>query len=193
MPSACLSALYHSTHNSAHLFTLYIHLNMASGLIFDPLALLRAIPLASSTGTLVCATGEHIHNSAWVQPELRGKSNSLLPRWYSYVFPRGVSLVLVLNLTSIGSAVANLLTSGPRPRPLPLSRTTFYWAGLFSAVSHLLFVPWVAPRIQRIVEDLEGEREPTREMEAWLGYHHIRMLLADAPAWLAFVGAVLVQ
>ncbi|PLB47371.1 putative integral membrane protein [Aspergillus steynii IBT 23096] len=166
---------------------------MASGLIFDPLALLRVIPLASSTGTLVCATGELTHNSAWTQPDMRKKGDSLLPRWYSYVFPRTVSLVLVLNLTSIGSAAANLLTSGPRPRPWPLSRITFYWAGLFSAISHLVFVPWVAPRIQRIVEDLEGEREPTQEMEAWLGYHRIRMLLADAPAWLAFVGAVLVQ
>ncbi|KAA8643924.1 hypothetical protein EYZ11_006411 [Aspergillus tanneri] len=165
---------------------------MASGLILDPLALLRVLPFASSTGTLVCATGELIHNGGFVQPELRRQGNSTLPQWYAYVFPRGVSLVLLLNLTTIGSTVANLITS-PRARPLPLSRATFYWTGLVSAIGHLCFVPWVAPRIQRIVEDTRGEGEPTREMQAWLGYHRIRMLVADFPAWLALVGAVLIR
>lgn len=163
---------------------------MASGLIFDPLQLLRVAPLATSTGSLVHALVELFSNSAFLQPSIRKPSDAVLPKWYSYVFNRQIVSVLALNLTTISTGISNILLSRSRSA-LPLSRTTFYWAGVAGAVAHLFFVPFVAPRIQRIVED-SNANGPTVDMEDWLGFHRIRMLVADLPAWLAFAGAVMV-
>ncbi|KAF7179666.1 hypothetical protein CNMCM7691_008715 [Aspergillus felis] len=164
---------------------------MASGLIFDPLQLLRVAPLATSTGSLVHALVELFSNSAFVQPSIRKSSDAVLPKWYTYIFNRQIVSVLALNLATISTGVSNILLSRSRSA-LPLSRTTFYWAGVAGAVAHLFFVPFVAPRIQRIVED-SNENGATVEMEEWLGFHRIRMLIADLPAWLAFAGAVMVK
>ncbi|KAF7596956.1 hypothetical protein BBP40_011322 [Aspergillus hancockii] len=164
---------------------------MASGRIVDPSSLLRVIPLATSTGSLVLATSELIFYSGLVQPPIRKKSDSILPSYWTYVFPRGVSLVLALNLTTISASICNIFKKGSRAGPLPLSRTTFYWAGLVGAIGHLVFVPFVAPPIQRMIGNTDPEHETSKDMEIWLGIHRVRMLVADLPAWLAFVGAIL--
>lgn len=103
-------------------------------------------------------------------------------------------IVLTLNLGTISASAANILLDRRRLGASitglnSLSRTTFYWAGLVAAIGHLVFVPWVAGPVQRIVED-EGENAPG-EMEKWLGVHKVRMLVADFPAWLAFIGAAM--
>ncbi|KAB8259503.1 putative integral membrane protein [Aspergillus pseudonomiae] len=164
---------------------------MASGVVIDPYALLRAAPLATSTGSLVLATSELIYYSGLVQPPTRKKSDSILAQYWRYVFPRGVSLVLALNVTTIGTSLCNIFLKNPCSRPLPVSRTTFYWAGLMGAIGHLAFVPFVAPPIQRILDNTDPEAETSKEMDIWLGIHRIRMLVADIPAWLAFVGAAM--
>ncbi|PYH90721.1 putative integral membrane protein [Aspergillus ellipticus CBS 707.79] len=164
---------------------------MASGLILDPYTLLRVAPLASSTASLVHANCERIFNSAFLQPSLRTRSDAVLPQWFNNVFHRAVGVVLTLNLTSLSTAIANIYLA-PNPRPWPVSRTTFYWVGLVGAIGHLLFVPLVAPPIQRMVEDTKGEKEASNEMETWLSIHRVRMLVADLPAWFGFIGAVLV-
>ncbi|PWY74309.1 putative integral membrane protein [Aspergillus heteromorphus CBS 117.55] len=164
---------------------------MASGLIFDPYALLRVAPLASSTGSLVHATVELTVNSAFLLPSLRKQSDALLPAWYGNVFYREVVVVVALNLTSLTSAIANIYLA-PDSRPWPLSRTTFYWLGLMGTIGHMLFVPLVAPPIQRMVEDTKAENEASKEMDTWLSLHRVRMLVADLPAWIAFVGSALV-
>ncbi|EAW15333.1 putative integral membrane protein [Aspergillus clavatus NRRL 1] len=163
---------------------------MASGLIFDPLRLLAVAPLATSTGSLVHALVELFSNSAFVQPSVRKSSDAVLPKWYAYVFNRQIVSVLALNLTTISTGLSNILLSRSK-RILPVSRTTFYWAGVAGAVTHLVFAPLVAPRIQRMVENT-NENGATVEMDEWLGYHRIRMLVADLPAWLAFAAAVMV-
>ncbi|KAB8074911.1 putative integral membrane protein [Aspergillus leporis] len=164
---------------------------MASGVIVHPYSLLRAIPLASSTGSLVLAISELISYSGLVQPPIRRKSDSILANYWTYIFPRGVTLVIALNLTTISTSLCNILLKSPRPGPLPLSRPTFYWAGLLGAIGHLTFVPFVAPLIQCIVENTDPEYEASKDLDTWLGIHRLRMLVADIPAWLAFVGAVL--
>ncbi|GAB1199662.1 hypothetical protein APSETT444_009019 [Aspergillus pseudonomiae] len=132
---------------------------MASGVVIDPYALLRAAPLATSTGSLVLATSELIYYSGLVQPPTRKKSDSILAQYWRYVFPRGVSLVLALNVTTIGTSLCNIFLKNPCSRPLPVSRTTFYWAGLMGAIGHLAFVPFVAPPIQRILDNTDPEAE----------------------------------
>ncbi|KAL5359746.1 putative integral membrane protein [Aspergillus floccosus] len=162
---------------------------MASGLVFDPIRLLRVAPLASSTASLVYATTELIVNNGFLQPEIRSKSNQLLPRWYSYMFNRGIWVVVGLNMTTVWTSVASLWLDARRPdgaRP----GSIFYWIGLAGAIGHMLFIPWVATPIQNMVED-RNEEGATREMETWLSVHRVRMLVADLPAWLGFGAAVL--
>lgn len=161
---------------------------MASGIVFDPMRLLRLAPLISSTGSLVYATSELLHNTAWLQPAIRKESNPVLPKWYSFVFNRGVGIVLLLNITSTSTAAANLWLE--HPGSTSSLSTKLYWAGLVSAVGHLVFVPWVARPVQNIVED-RSEEGATSEISKWLGVHKIRMAIADVPAWLSFLGAVL--
>ncbi|PLB40355.1 putative integral membrane protein [Aspergillus candidus] len=164
---------------------------MASGLIFDPTALLRVAPLASSTGTVAHAVLELFAFSSFVQPHTRKDADGLLPRVFPYVFNRAVCTVVALNLTTVVSSIANIRSLRHRS-PWPLSRSTFYWAGLVAAIGHMLFVPLVAKPVQRIFESSDEDGQPSRDMERWLAIHRVRMLVADLPGWLAFVGAVLV-
>ncbi|KAJ5585378.1 uncharacterized protein N7459_005178 [Penicillium hispanicum] len=169
---------------------------MASGLIFDPIRLLQAAPLATSTGTLVNATLELIMTTTFLSPRLRPQSNAILPRWWDSFFKRGVWTVLALNLGTIATSAATLVLNRERRA---LQTTAFYWAGLAGAIGHLAFVPFVVGPVKGIVDakevgeggDGDGEDSATAQMAKWVGVHRVRMLVADLPAWVAFVGAVL--
>lgn len=160
---------------------------MASGLVFNPIHLLHAAPLATSTATLAHALLELITTSAFLQPHIRQQSDAVLPTWYDRVFGRVVWTVLALNMSTISAAAATLLLHRQRR---DLQTPVFYWAGLAGAVGHLVFVPFVVGPVQRIVE-AGKESEPTRDMERWVSVHRVRMAVADLPAWIAFIGAVL--
>jgi hypothetical protein len=160
---------------------------MASGLIFNPIHLLHTVPLATSTGTLAHAMLELIANSAFLQPRIRQQSDTVLSAWFDRVFRRAVWTVLALNVSTISTAAATLLLHRQRR---DLQTPVFYWAGLAGAVGHLVFVPFVVGPVQRIFEANE-KSVPTRDMERWLSVHRVRMVVADLPAWIAFVGAVL--
>lgn len=59
-------------------------------------------------------------------------------------------------------------------------------------------MPFVAGPVKRIVDDV-GAKEDLGEsgvgasvdMARWVGIHRVRMVVADLPAWIAFLGAVL--
>jgi hypothetical protein len=102
-------------------------------------------------------------------------------------------------MSTISSAAATLLLNKYRPsHSRPLQTTFFYWVGLFAAAGHLAFVPFVVGPGRRILEDSSVKEDQgesgvgaTVDMERWLSVHRIRIVLADLPAWVAFVGAVL--
>ena len=158
---------------------------MASGLFFDPLRLLRIAPLIGSTGSLVHAIAELSNNSAFVDPRIRKQSDAILPTWYNTVFRREVIVVILLNSISTTTAIANIITDKH-----PGLHTTLYYLGLATAIGHMLFVPKVAIPIRDMVEE-RGEDGATSQMEKWLDVHRVRMAVADIPAWLSFLGAVL--
>lgn len=160
---------------------------MASGLFFDPIHLLHVAPLASSTGTIAYAIGEYISNTALTRPEIRTQSDQILPKLFSEVFNRGVWVVLGFNLTTISTSLATILLE--RGAATPSVNTKLYTAGLAAAIGHLIFVPFVAPPVQRIVEN-RSEGGATQDMKKWLGFHRLRLMLADLPAWLSFIAAV---
>lgn len=159
---------------------------MASGVVFDPMRLLRVAPLVSSTGSLVFATSELLMNSAFLQSEIRQQSNKVLPKWYEKVFYRAVCIVIALNTVSTTSAVANIVVD--HRTYVPTLSTRLYTVGLIAAIGHMAFVPFVATPIQQMVED-SSQEGATAEMEKWLSFHRIRMAVADLPAWISFLGA----
>lgn len=161
---------------------------MASGLIFNPIHLLHAAPLATSTATLAHALLELITDAAFLQPQIRQQSETVLPTWYNQVFGRAVWTVVTLNLSTISAAAATLVLNRQRH---DLQTPVFYWVGMAGAIGHLMFVPFVAGPVQRIIEAKGKKSQSTRDMERWLSVHRVRMLVADLPAWIAFVGAVL--
>ncbi|KAJ9491169.1 hypothetical protein VN97_g2068 [Penicillium thymicola] len=170
---------------------------MASGLILNPHLLLQTLPLATSTGTLAHALLELTTTTGFLLPSLQPTSDKILPKWYSHVFNRAVWTVLTLNLGTITSAAGTLFLNRYYPRK-PLQTTAFYWIGLAGAIGHLVFVPFVVGPVKRIVDDV-GVKEDMGEsgvgasvdMARWVGVHRVRMVVADLPAWIAFLGAIL--
>ena len=170
---------------------------MASGLILNPYLLLHTLPLATSTGTLAHAILELTTNTGFLQPSLQPTSDKVLPKWFSHVFNRAVWTVLALNLGTITSAAGTLFLNRYYPQK-PLQTTAFYWVGLAGAVGHLVFVPFVAGPVKRIVDNVAATEDlgesgvgASADMRRWVGIHRIRMVVADLPAWVAFLGAVL--
>ena len=161
---------------------------MASGMFIDPWRLLRIAPLITSTGTLVCATLELLFNTASLEPSIRPKIDKILPKWYSTYFRHGILLVVGLLGLTVSMIISNLLVDRNREATGPSTR--FYWIGLAATFGHLLFVPRVSSSIRNMVEN--GTREPaTDELEKWLKIHRLRIFVADLPAWLACLAAVL--
>lgn len=162
--------------------------DMASGMVFDPWRLIRIAPMITSTGTLVCATLEFLFNTASLEPSIRPKIDKVLPKWYSTYFRYGIWLVVGLLGLTVSTIIFNLLVD--RNREATELSTSFYWIGLAATFGHLLFVPRVSNSIRNMVEDGRGE-PPTNELENWLKIHRLRILVADLPAWLACLAAVL--
>ncbi|KAL1956756.1 hypothetical protein VTO42DRAFT_6809 [Malbranchea cinnamomea] len=172
---------------------------MASGLIFDPLKLLRLTPLLTSTTSLTYAGNEHLYLSNFLAPQHKEKSDAILPSYFRRLFNVGVWIVIGVNAVTIGSALVNVATLSPSPSSggmlsrifpgkMPSARW-FYGAGALFQVLHFAYVPLVAYPVRDIVEGRSNES--TREMKKWLDVHRIRVLTTDLPGWLSFLAAVL--
>lgn len=163
---------------------------MASRAFFDPMKLLRLAPLITSTGTLVYATSELLLYTAFLDRRIRRKSDEVLPVWLATVFRRVIWLVVGLITITTSTAAANALLD--RHRNSEALSTKFYWCGFITAIGHLLFVPAVAGPLQDIFED-RAESCATSQLDKWLQIHRVRMVVADFPAWLSCLGAVMTR
>jgi hypothetical protein len=159
---------------------------MASGAFLDPLKLLRLAPLISTTGSLVHASCELVFLTCFLHPSHRTQSNAILPSWFKIFFYRAVWSVVAFNFISVSTCTANLFI---QPDQLPVLGKRFYTAGLVAAIGHMLFIPAVKGPIQRVLED-RGKGNASGELESWLIVHKIRMVVADLPAWLSCLAAV---
>ena len=161
---------------------------MASGLFFDPLKLLRIAPLLTSTSSLVYAWDEHFFLSGFAHLEHKEETNKILPSYFRRFFNQGIYIVVGLNTLTISTAVSNLLTDRPVLDRLQSSR--WYWAGLGLTACHFAFVPFIAEPIRDMFEG-RSKGNSTKDLQRWLDIHRIRVLVADLPAWVSFLGAVL--
>ncbi|KAH7268275.1 hypothetical protein B0J15DRAFT_486519 [Fusarium solani] len=156
---------------------------MASGLFFDPLVALRAAPLISTTCSLLYAWDQHFFLGLLNRPENRATSKPLLQSYFTTFFHRGLPFVVSLVAVSTWTGVANLYIQ----RPALQARGSVWWyvSGTALAVGHLLFVPWIAPSCQAIMEGTDVNRS----LDEWLTLNSRRMLSVDLAAWAAFVVA----
>ncbi|KAM0252774.1 hypothetical protein ACHAQJ_007612 [Trichoderma viride] len=157
---------------------------MASGAFFDPLAALRVAPLLTSTCTLWFAWDQHFFLHLFNKPEIRSKSNELLPTYFRHFFDGGLNRVLGLLSLTVSSTLATCFVNHDYHWANKSLR--WYTAGMVLAAGHLAFVPFIAPKVQAIIEDT-SKGESTKDLEGWLSLHTIRSLTVDLAAWACFV------
>jgi hypothetical protein len=144
------------------------------------LALLRLLPLLSSTASLTHAYMERLTTSAFLNPapldsaisrgligdaapapaqsdqlEVERAKESVVPAWFTSFFNKGIWSVVGLNTITLFSAGTNLLfykagLSG---------RKVWYQAGLVAAVAHYAFVPLVGSSVRELVRMAAGRCE----------------------------------
>lgn len=159
---------------------------MASRAFFDPVVALRAAPLLTSTCSLWFAWDQHFFLHLFNKPEIREKSNELLPTYFRYFFRGGVTRVLVLLSLTVSSTLATCLVN--HDSHWANGSLRWYTAGLVLAASHLAFVPAIAPKVQAVIED-SSKGQSTNDLDGWLSIHAVRGLTVDLAAWACFVVA----
>jgi len=162
---------------------------MASRLFFDPMAALAVAPLLSSTCTVFYAWDQHFFLRLFNTPQNRPKSNAILPSYFDAFFAAGLPYVVGFLGVTFWSTVGNYYW---RYNKLVANQSLkWYLAGGAFALSHLLFVPWIAPHIKAIVHDDRSKGEPTELLDRWLGVNALRGLTVDVAAWACMTIAVL--
>lgn len=162
---------------------------MASYLFFDPMAALAVAPLVSSTCTLLYAWDQDFFLRLLNIPEIRAKSNAILPTYFKPFFNKGLPRVISFLAVSFWSTVGNYYWR----YPTLVSNDSLKWyvAGGGLALSHLLFVPFIAPCIQAIIKDDRSKGQPTDRSDEWLGINRIRGATVDLAAWVCMTVAVM--
>lgn len=117
----------------------------------------------------------------FLNPDHRAQRNSLLPSNFGSFFRSGlVRVVGLLGLTLL-SGGCNAFVDKP-------GRETLYWytTGTLLAASHLIFVPFAAPKVHTIIED-RSQGMPNSDLDSWLMVHRVRTWVVDLAAWGCFV------
>ncbi|KAM0331710.1 hypothetical protein ACHAQA_003389 [Verticillium albo-atrum] len=153
---------------------------MASRRIVDPATLLRVAPLVASSFSVWYSWDQYMFLNIFLRAEHRQQANAILPTYFSAFFKPGLGLILGLYSLSIGTGVANAVSSACGPQSAPL-----YLAGVVFSVAHFTFVPWVKNHVYNIAND-KGATGSVDELRKWLTVHSIRSLLVDIPGWLCF-------
>jgi hypothetical protein len=160
---------------------------MASRQFLDPIVLLRAAPLVSSTCTLLYARDQDFFLGILNRGKPREHSGRLLPAYFKTFFQRGVVFVVACLAATTWTSIGNLYVR----RSALHVKQSFWWyaAGAVFSASHLLFVPLVAPPIQAIVGAEKDASDPNALLDKWLSFNWIRMVTVDLAAWVACVVA----
>lgn len=150
--------------------------------------MLRAAPLVTATCTLLYASDQDFFLGILNCPENRTHSRLLLPSYFNTFFHRGVLFVAGSLAVTTWSSIANLYVR----RPALVAKHALWWyaATAVLSISHLLFVPVIAPSVKAI---LDAEKEPidaNASLDKWLSINRIRMMTVDFAAWVTCVVAV---
>lgn len=110
---------------------------MASKAFFDPIVLLRAAPLVSSTTALWFSVDQFTFLNNFLRPEHRDEANSLVPSYFKGFFPGGLARILLIYSISITTGAVNF-------RAKPNGAWRWYAAGTALAALHFAFVPKIS-------------------------------------------------
>ena len=146
-----------------------------------PLAVVRLLPLLSSTVSLMWAADEYMFLSAWLSPSYRDQANALLPAWFSVWGAMGSKVLFSSFPLSLAAAMANALTSAAAPR--------WYAIGLCFVMAHFAYAPTALKWLAAFRKD-EPDRRPTESLRSWVDMHVLRSLTADLPALVCFATAL---
>ncbi|KAF3019693.1 hypothetical protein E8E14_006592 [Neopestalotiopsis sp. 37M] len=157
---------------------------MASRAFFDPITLLRAAPLISSTAALTYSFDQWNFLANFLRPIHYDNFNTLVPPYFATFWPVGLAQILVLYGVTIGTGIANVRQ--------PNGAWQWYAAGTTLAFAHFAFVPKIMWPVQAIFEEVEEPRgNGNKALKWWLNVHSIRSFVADLPAWICFSVAAL--
>ena len=159
---------------------------MASGLLFDPLKLLRLAPLITSTATLMYAHDQHLFFNAWTHESYRKEANAFLPRWFNICVHRAIIIIFTVYPATMILAGANIYLGDPANQ----QATKFYYGGLAFTFGHFLFGKW-AMRLIGAIENDESKGNSTTDMRSWLAMNMIRSVTVDLLGFLSFLMAVM--
>lgn len=164
---------------------------MASGAFLNYKTLLYVAPVVSSTCTLLFARDQDFFLSLFtdkdVPPSHRNLINTILPNHFARFFRKGIYGVI----TFIG---ATTWLAGGSAYSVGRGHAAFGWyvGAATLAVGHLGYVPWVAPRVKKVVDGKEEEGDDNAEgLRAWLGVNAVRMWTTDLGAWVCCMAAVM--
>ncbi|XXG96131.1 hypothetical protein Hte_002410 [Hypoxylon texense] len=160
-----------------------------SGQFVDPQTLLRVAPLITSTASLVIAGDSHLFLSSFISlaPQRRPQVSELAPRYFEAFFWRGLPAIFA----SYGLSVAFGATNAWYSRPSPVS-WAWYAGGMALALAHFAFVPKIMWKVKDAIDAKDvKEIDGAEAIQGWLDVHHVRMALADIPAWTCFLIATL--
>ncbi|KAK9369880.1 hypothetical protein V1509DRAFT_619388 [Lipomyces kononenkoae] len=161
---------------------------MVSQVVFNPIAILAVAPLISSSCTLWYAADQMHFLRVFTSPTNRPKSDAILPTYFKEFLAAGLPRVIGLLAVTFWTVVANYYCR--YDSLVATGSLRWYQAGATFAVSHLLFVPFVAPRIRTIIADDRSKGPPTRILDEWLYIHSFRTWTVDLAAWACFVVAI---
>jgi hypothetical protein len=152
-----------------------------------PLNLLRLTPLITSTINLMWAADEYMFLSSWLSTSYREQAQKLLPLWFATWGPMGSKVLFSSFPFSLGAVIGNILTS--RDTIAASGALKWYWAGLIFTMVHFVFAP-KALRLLAAINKAAPAGSPTESLRHWIAMHLIRVVTADATAFLAYATAV---
>jgi len=136
-------------------------------------------PLLSTTLNVGVALGGYTMALPFYAPGIPG---AMISTWFQRFFTPGLITVLALGVTT--------LVTGVRAWRGLKKPAAARWAaaGLLCTIVHFGFGPLIMGCMERMLAD---ENAAHGEMRWWLQLHVARTLVADVPAWLFFLGAML--
>lgn len=169
---------------------------MASRSFIDGKTALLLTPLISSTCTLLFAHDQDYFLRMLTVPATSDLCNRMLPPYMRSFFAPGLRRVVTFIGVTTWASIGSLYVAGP----LLHARGSFGWyrATAALATAHLIFIPWVAPKIEALfhgdetaIEDDEDDdtvKPNIKIMKEWLSVNLVRSFTTDLGAFLcAFI------
>ncbi|KAH9886581.1 hypothetical protein F4778DRAFT_786682 [Xylariomycetidae sp. FL2044] len=157
---------------------------MASRRFFEPVVLLRLLPVISSALAMRFSHDQFFFLRFFLAPAHREQAGAIVPSYFRvFASAEKYETAALYSLTAL-AGTGNLVY---RPRG---AAGLWYAAGTALTVAHLAFWPKMTGVAQSLLRAGPGE-QATQQLRRWLDIHRVRSSVADVPAWACFTVACL--